>query len=133
MVAVLQASGLGLVASDHVPVAVADGSPVGLFVDVNGRAITAQKSSVGNAVSVTGTVADVVLLPANNARLGATIHNASPEVLYVLLANTTCTPDVYTTSIYADGYYELPYGYVGVVHGTWYAPNSGHARVTELT
>lgn len=133
MVAILQASALGLIASDHVPTAVADGAPVDLFIDVNGRQVTTQKSNTGNTASVTGTTADVVLLPANNARLGATIHNASPEILYVLLANTTCTSDVYTTSIYADGYYEVPYGYTGIVKGTWYAPNAGHARVTELT
>ena len=133
MVAILQASALGLIASDHVPTAVADGAPVELFIDVNGRQVTTQKSDTGHTASVTGTTADVVLLPANNARLGATIHNASAEILFLLLANTACTADVYTTSLYADGYYELPYGYVGVVKGTWYVPNAGHAIVTELT
>lgn len=132
MVAILQASTLGLIASDHVPTAVADGDPVTPYIDVNGRSIVAFKVAVGTQTSVTGSASDVVLLPANNARLGATIHNDSSAMLYILLANTVSSTSVYTVSILADGYYEVPYGYVGVVKGIWAAAN-GFARVTELT
>lgn len=138
MAAILQASSTGtssvtLIASDHVPAAVADGDPVDLFIDVNGRQVITQKVERGTQTSVAVTTGAVTILATNHARLGATIHNDSTEVMYVLLSDVDCTTDVYTTSLLADGYYELPYGYTGPVSATWYAPSSGFARVTELT
>jgi len=133
MVAILQADTLsGGIARDHVPTTIADGLPVDAYFDQNGRLITAAKVAVGTQTSVASSTGDTTLLSANHARLGATIHNDSTQMLYILLANATCTTAVYSVSILADGYYEVPYGYIGIVKGTWYAPN-GFARVTELT
>lgn len=137
MVAILQVSSTGaasfeLIASDHVPTAVANGDPVNMFVDINGRQITAQKVEIGTQTSVTGAAVDTLLLPANTARLGATIHNDSNATLYILLANTTASSSVFTVSLLEGGYYEIPYGYTGIIKGIW-STASGFARITELT
>lgn len=86
----------------------------------------------GAASSVASTNVDTVILAANAARKGVTVFNDSTAILYLLLANAVSSNAVYTVQIAAGGYYEVPFGYTGIIKGVWSAVN-GAARVTEIS
>ena len=76
-----------------------------------------------------------VLLAANAARAGATIYNNSTSVLYVELG-ATASLTAFTVVLAAlsggiGGYYEVPFGYRGVISGIWATAN-GTANIREL-
>jgi hypothetical protein len=123
---------VGGLASGAVPGAVSSGQRVAAFFDLAGRLVVASKSATGTQSIVAGNAGDVTILAANTARLGATIYNDSTAFLYLLLANTTSSATVFTVKLAAGGYYEVPFGYAGVVKGIW-SSAAGNARVTELT
>lgn len=118
------------------------GTPVGGVLTVQGDpaaapvpvAVATSSTGVGASVAASATV--VTLLAANASRKGATIYNDSAtEVLSVFLgAGASATQ--FTVKLAAGasigGYYEVPYGYTGVITGIWTAA-VGNARVTELT
>lgn len=81
--------------------------------------------------SVAGSATNVVLLPSNSTRLGATIYNDSSALLYIKLGTTATTAD-FTIKMFPLGYYEVPYGYTGEIDAIWSVAN-GHARIDELT
>lgn len=89
------------------------------------RSATATLSNVASSAS-TGTI-----LASNANRLGATITNDSTAYLYLKLGATASLTS-YTAKLYPDDYYEIPFGYTGIIDGIWSAAN-GNARVTELT
>lgn len=87
--------------------------------------------------STTSLVADnasvQTLLAANTNRLGATIANDSSAALYVKLGSAASATD-YTARVAQYGYYEVPFGYQGIITGIWASdPGDGAARITELT
>jgi hypothetical protein len=94
------------------------------------------RASTPSQSSVAGSASSVTLLAANSNRLGATISNDSSAILYVKLGATASTSSF--TAILAGngsgigGYFEVPYGYTGVIDGIW-ASATGNARITELT
>jgi hypothetical protein len=92
---------------------------------VQGTAGTGTQSSVGSSAT------DVTILAANAARLGATVFNDSTAVLYLLLGAGTSSATVHTVQMPSGGYYEVPFGYTGILKGLWAAAN-GSARVTEF-
>ena len=81
--------------------------------------------------NVTAAVADTLLLASNPNRAGASIYNDSTASLYVKLGSGASTTS-FTVKLNKDDYYEIPYGYTGIVHGYW-SSASGAARVTEMT
>ena len=81
--------------------------------------------------SVAGSATNVTLLASNANRLGATIYNDSTAVLYLKLGATASTTS-FTQKMQPDGYYEVPFGYTGIIDGLW-ASATGNARITELT
>lgn len=89
-------------------------------------------SDTGTPTTVAGSASAVTILAANTARYGATIVNDSSAILYLILSNTTPTSSVYTVKMLPDAYYEVPFGYIGIIKGIW-ASATGNARVTELT
>lgn len=91
----------------------------------------APSSSAGNSTSVASSATSVTLLAANAARKGATVYNESTSVLYVKFG-TAASATSYTVQVVAAGYYEVPFGYTGIISGIWATAN-GSARVTELT
>lgn len=93
---------------------------------------TGLQSPTGTPTSVPSSAGDGVILAANANRKGACIYNDSTQVLYLLLANAVSSAAVYTNQIAPGGYYEVPFGYTGVLKGIWGAAN-GNARVTEFT
>lgn len=101
----------------------------GTFTTKDVRAGTpAQSSVVASATNVT-------VLAANANRLGATVYNdptggAGANLFLKLGATASATS--YTSRLVPNAYYELPYGYTGIVDGIW-ASAAGNARVTEVT
>ena len=88
-------------------------------------------ASTGTQSNVNDTNVDSTILAANAARRGAAVWNDSTQVLYLLLAAGTASATNCTVKVAADGYYEVPASYSGVIKGVWAADASGAARVTE--
>jgi hypothetical protein len=76
----------------------------------------------------------VTILAADRARIGASIYNDSlSKNLYLLLGTGPATTSLFTTILPKNGgYYEVPYGYTGIIVGIWDG-DVGYARITELT
>ncbi len=89
-------------------------------------------SSTSNQSSVASSTGAVDLLADNTGRKGATIFNDSTAILYILLGTATPTSSIYSLQVASNGYYELPFGYLGRVRGLW-ASQNGNARITELS
>jgi hypothetical protein len=123
----------GLRASDAEPTAMsADGDAVYGWGDRSGRFVTTQKAGTATLSNVSDSATSVTVLAANTARVGATIYNDSTSTLYLKLGSTASTTS-FTAKLFQDGYYEVPFGYTGVIDGIWSADSSGAARVTEIT
>lgn len=104
----------------------------GLPIDQPAIAIKSNASATGTQSNVASSATAVTVLASNALRLGATIFNDSTQILYLILSATTPTSSVHTIQMSAGAYYEVPFGYRGVVQGIWASAN-GSARVTELT
>ena len=87
----------------------------------------------GTTTSVASQTSAITILAANTARYGATVYNDDANTLYLLLGTGTVSATVYTVQVPSLGYYEVPYGFTGVLTGLWAADGAGSARVTELT
>lgn len=75
----------------------------------------------------------VTLLEANPSRSGATIFNEGAATLTLHLG-LGASATVYTLVMAAGSYYEVPFGYTGVITGFWSAAGAGNnARIVELT
>ena len=121
-------------ASAAVPTAVStDGDSVWSWHDRNGRLTTKQSSDSSSVTSVADSATNVTLLAANTARLGATIWNSSTAVLFVKLG-ATASASSFTVQLIPGAYYEVPFGYRGIIDGIWASdPGTGAAVITELT
>lgn len=111
--------------------AVSANDRVDAFFDVQGRQVVTQKALTGTSSNVAGSASSVTLLAANTARLGATVYNDSTAALYLKLG-ATASATSFAVKMQPDAYYEVPFGYYGVVDGIW-GSATGSARVTELT
>lgn len=111
--------------------AVAANDRVDSFFDVQGRQIVAPKAQTATLSNVSSSASNVTLLAANTARLGATIWNDSTAILYVKFGATASATSC-TVKMVADSYYEVPFGYYGIIDGIWASAN-GAARITEIT
>lgn len=89
--------------------------------------------NTGTTTSVASQATAITILAANSARFGASVSNDDANVLYLLLGAGTVSATVYTVQVPAGGYYEVPYGFTGILTGLWAADGSGSARVTEYT
>jgi len=81
--------------------------------------------------NVTGSASNVTLLATNSSRKSASIMNDSVFSLHVKCAATATTTSC-IVKVGAGGYYEIPFGYTGIIDGIWTGAN-GFARVTEVT
>jgi hypothetical protein len=109
----------------------ADGDAVFAWLDRNGRQVITQKAGTATLSNVSGSASSVTVLAANTSRLGATVYNDSTAILYLKFGATASTTS-FTAKLNADDYYEVPYGYTGILDGIW-ASATGSARVTEIT
>ena len=89
------------------------------------------KAGTATLSNVSSSATNVTVLAANTARLGASVVNDSTQVLYLKMGTTASTTS-YTVKLAAGAYYEVPFGYTGILDGLWASAN-GSARVTELT
>lgn len=88
-------------------------------------------SATSSVYAVLSSLTTISVLNANAARIGATIYNAAGTPVFLKLG-TAVTTSVYTTQMPTNSYYELPFGWTGVVAGIS-ASNAGIINVTELT
>lgn len=107
-----------------------DHAPIQVDALGNVRILTA-RSSLSTLSSVASSTTAVTLLDEEINRLGATIFNDSTAVLYLALGGGVSTTN-YTVQLSASGYFEIPFGWAGVITGVWAAVN-GNARITEFT
>lgn len=102
-------------------------------VDIGDVDVTSlPRAATATLTNVSDTATSTTVLAANANRLGATVHNDSTASLY-LKFGATASATSFTIKIEPDGYYEVPFGYTGIIDGIWTADASGAARVTELT
>lgn len=90
------------------------------------------RSGTPTQTSVNDTASSTTLIASNANRLGATVFNDSTVVLYLKLGATASTTS-FSIKLDPSDYYEIPFGYTGVVDGIWASDASGAARITELT
>jgi hypothetical protein len=89
-----------------------------------------QSSIVTHAnVAASATVVDILAL--SNSRLGASVYNDSTADLYLKLGSAASATS-FTAKLVGGGYFEVPYGYTGLITGLW-ASATGSARVAEYT
>lgn len=88
-------------------------------------------SATVTPTSVTAATTNIQLLAANASRKGATIWNNSTASLYIELG-ATASANAYAAKLDPAGYYELPFGYTGVIAGLWTAAN-GNALIREFS
>lgn len=93
--------------------------------------VTPQTSQTAIPYMVASSTEQVTLIESNNSRVGATIWNSSTSVLYIDLGNSVANND-YTVKLGSNDYYEIPFGYTGIIVGVW-AEANGSAMVRELT
>lgn len=89
------------------------------------------RSATGTQTSVAGSAVSVTLLASNASRLGASFYNDSSAILYLRCQAAASTAN-FTVKLFAEDFYELPFGYTGIVDGIW-ALAVGNCRVTEHT
>jgi hypothetical protein len=103
---------------------------IGLTPQSEPLSVREVQSSVAECTNVNAAVADTVLLAYNQNRVGAAIYNDSASAMYLKLG-TGASPTSFTVLIKGEGYYEVPFQYLGPLNGYWVSA-VGTARVTEL-
>lgn len=122
-----------------VPVAVDSAGNLGGAGGSNPAGDGAVGTGTTTSVASVTTVGGVTILAANTARYGATIANDDANELYILLGAGTVSATVYTYKLagYSGSgsvpYYEVPYGFTGIITGLWSGDGSGSARITEFS
>ena len=92
---------------------------------------TPATSTTGTVTTASVTTSNTTVLASNNSRKGATIYNEGTVTVLVKLGSTASATS-YTVKILQDGYYEVPFGYTGIVTGIT-ASGTATCRVSELT
>lgn len=93
--------------------------------------VTNGNSWIPSVYAVLSSLTSISIMNANQNRKGGTIYNNAGTPVFVKLG-TAATTSVYTLAMQSNDYYELPFGYVGVVAGIS-ASNAGIINVTEVT
>ncbi|RJP21683.1 MAG: hypothetical protein C4529_07080 [Deltaproteobacteria bacterium] len=110
-----------------------DGDYTPIAVDSKGRVFS---TTGGNATAglsnVASSASSVTILAANAARKGAIVYNDVDKYLYLKFGATASTTS-FTVKMGPGDYYEVPFGYTGILDGIWEASPTGSARVTEIT
>jgi hypothetical protein len=128
---------------------ISGGTVIGINSNHVGDGIQAYLNDHGNDIPVSGTVSIIdtsstgttptnfssltyaTISASNASRKGLTIFNEGPGLLYVTLGTSTTTSSSFTVRMSAGDYYEVPFGYIGLVGGIF--GTAGNARVTEIT
>lgn len=89
-------------------------------------------SGTSTPSNVAGSATSVTVLASNSSRKGGTVYNDSTAILYLLLNSGSASTTSFTTKLFPDDYFEIPFNYTGALTGIW-ASATGSARVTEFT
>lgn len=89
-----------------------------------------KRSATSSVTNVTASTSNVTLLASNSNRLGASIYNDSTRDLYLKLGATASTSS-FTVKVRKGAFYEVAFGYTGIIDGIWESGVTGAARVTE--
>jgi len=111
-----------------------DGTNVQTFkLDSNGALqINEVKPAAATVSSSSASTTSAELLASNADREGGMIYNDSNRPLYLKLGGSASTAS-FSVKVGAMGYFEIPSGFTGSIHGVWDdAAASGAARCTEL-
>jgi hypothetical protein len=92
---------------------------------------TYQNTPTATLTSVAGSATSVTVLASNAARKGAMVVNDSTSIVYIAFS-ATATSTAFSAKLNASDYYEVPFGYTGIITGIWVTA-TGSARVTEIT
>lgn len=109
-----------------------DGVNDGDVANTNPLPVKEKRAATATTTSVSDTALSTTLLAANANRLGATVYNDSTVDLYLKLGATASLTS-FTVKMAADGYYEVPFNYTGIIDGIWASDAIGAARIVELT
>lgn len=85
-----------------------------------------------NITSVNRINASTTFLVANPSRKGATIWNDASANLFVKFG-TGASDTSFTVRLSSNSYYEVPFGYTGMITGIWATAGAGAARISELS
>ncbi len=99
------------------------------------RTVSVQRAATSTLTNVNNSASSVTVLAANVARRGATIYNDDTAISGAVLKikfGATASSTSFTVAIQPAGYFEVPFGYTGIIDGIASAA-TGTARVTELT
>lgn len=96
----------------------------------NPISLPSNKSSTANSTTVTSSITSVTLLAENPLREGGLIWNNSTSNLLIDFDSEVSLTN-FIVEIYAGGYYEVPFNYVGVISGIWRQAN-GSANIREF-
>jgi len=91
--------------------------------------------AVASLAQVPVSVVDVLISPAFNSWRGRTVFNHSPAArnLFLRLGVVAATTAAYTVRLVPNAYYEVPFDYIGDIHGIWDgADGAGFANVTGI-
>ncbi len=91
-------------------------------------------SNLGTHSTVPSAATSTTLLAANLRRKGATIFNTDANSLSVNLAGgTATTTTAFHVLLAQNTYFEVPFGYTGLITGIWAGDGAGAANVCEFT
>jgi hypothetical protein len=96
----------------------------------NGVAVS-NTSTTGATPTTFSSLTYATISASNASRKGLTIFSEGAGLLYVTLGTSTTTTSLYTARLSAGDYYEIPFGYTGLVGGLF--ATAGTARVTEVS
>jgi hypothetical protein len=100
-------------------------------VFIVGTSAVETRPSASTTSSVNASVSSTTVLASNSSRRGATVYNDSTAILYLKLGSGSSSTS-FAVRMSGGGYYEVPFGYTGIITGTW-SSATGSARVTELS
>ncbi len=91
-----------------------------------------QETNVGDAVQVPASTTVVTLAAADPGRQGMTICNDSTALLHIKMGAAASLTSKTAIIAANGGYFEVPFGYRGIITGLWAALN-GNAYVTKYS
>jgi hypothetical protein len=98
---------------------------------------TYHSSATATTTATTVVAATTTILASNTARKGATIYNDATAHSHIKLGSGATTTDftrvLAAVATNVGGYYEVPFGYTGIITAYLGAAGTGSWRVTEIT
>jgi hypothetical protein len=91
------------------------------------------RSGLGTLSSVASAASSTTILAANGKRKGACIFNTDANALCLRLDGGTATTTTgFNVRLTQNQYFEVPFGYTGLITGIWEADGAGAANVCEF-